>query len=712
MGRLAAQGPGNISNSSTPNRHRLSRREDSGRLFPIFRDREELPVSADLGTKIEAALRDSRYLIVICTPHSARSRWVNEEIKSFKKLGREDKILALIVAGEPHASEVTGSAQVENECFPPMLRYRWNPNDDLLTERAEPLAADARAGKDGRNNAKLKLLAGILGIDYDQLRQRDHERRLRRARIMGAAALLLVAVLSGLTLWAVLAARQAAAQKKQTQRLLVSSDSLQAEELFGKENAAGALVYLARATEQEPDRSSTAAERLWFALTERSWPVPISASMAHQGAITSASFSPDGSRVVTSSRDGTACLWDAKTGRMLGDAMHHGPVVRNAFFTPTGTSVVTTGFNGIALLWKANSGKPVPGWRIKHEDSINSVALSAGGKWIATGCSDGSIRVCALADAAQVAQFHQPENVHTLVFDPANEDLFLSLSGKTATLWNVTEKRSVWAAPQEAEVNAAQFDPTGARVVTATSDGTVAIWNSATGKREGEDLRETGNVSHIAFSHDGRILGTVVDQTLSLWDMNGSPHLRFRLPHSRRIACLRFTPDDSAVATGTNDGRVQGYGVSSGKPIGEPIREDGAIASIDMDAKGERFLIATAAGTARIWRPPPRYPLAERFDHGGSVESMNVSPDGRFVFSGSADGSGRIWDLLSAGALTSSVQHGGSNSLDGGKSRREAPYHRRGGCSCPSLENRFRRIRGKAHDMFEQRYPRGLQPNE
>jgi hypothetical protein len=78
------------------------------RVFPIFRDREELPVSADLGSNINQALSESRYLIVICSPRSAKSRWVAEEIKTFKRLGREDRILALIVAGEPNVGDKPG----------------------------------------------------------------------------------------------------------------------------------------------------------------------------------------------------------------------------------------------------------------------------------------------------------------------------------------------------------------------------------------------------------------------------------------------------------------------------------------------------------------------------------------------------------------------------------------------------------------------------
>ena len=94
------------------------------RVFPVFRDREELPVSADLGSNINEALAESRYLIVICSPHSAQSRWVGEEIKAFKRLGREDRILALIIAGEPNASDGKPGLSPAEECFPEALRFR------------------------------------------------------------------------------------------------------------------------------------------------------------------------------------------------------------------------------------------------------------------------------------------------------------------------------------------------------------------------------------------------------------------------------------------------------------------------------------------------------------------------------------------------------------------------------------------------------------
>ena len=130
------------------------------RLFPVFRDREELQVSADLSSRVHEALAKSRYLVVICSPNSAKSLWVNQEIKFFKSLGREDRVLTLIVSGEPHASDHS------KECFPEALVYQVSLDGSLLPARSEPIAGDAREGKDGKLNAKLKLLAGLLDVNF------------------------------------------------------------------------------------------------------------------------------------------------------------------------------------------------------------------------------------------------------------------------------------------------------------------------------------------------------------------------------------------------------------------------------------------------------------------------------------------------------------------------------------------------------------------
>jgi hypothetical protein len=164
------------------------------RLFPIFRDRDELPGASDLGGKIKEALSQSRSLIVICSPKSAVSRWVNEEIKTYKTLGLENRVFCLVVDGEPNATDKPESGLLE--CFPPAVRFYVSPENEVTDQPAEPIAADARPGKDGKPNALFKLLSGVLGVGYDELKQRERQRQRQQRIRLAALAVGIVLLIS------------------------------------------------------------------------------------------------------------------------------------------------------------------------------------------------------------------------------------------------------------------------------------------------------------------------------------------------------------------------------------------------------------------------------------------------------------------------------------------------------------------------------------
>jgi tetratricopeptide (TPR) repeat protein len=177
------------------------------RFNPVFRDREELATATNLGTTLVAALEQSACQIVICSPKSAKSRWVNEEILTFKRLGREDRIFALIVDGEPGTSLIPG--REEEECFPRALIYKMGPDGELTEERGEPIAADVRPRKDRPQTAMLKLLAGMLGIGLDELMRRDASRRRRRTIALVTASIVGMLITSGLAVTAWIARNEA-----------------------------------------------------------------------------------------------------------------------------------------------------------------------------------------------------------------------------------------------------------------------------------------------------------------------------------------------------------------------------------------------------------------------------------------------------------------------------------------------------------------------
>jgi tetratricopeptide (TPR) repeat protein len=188
--------------------------ELGARLPPVFRDREELAATADLAETLRDALADSSSLIVICSPDAARSKWVNEEIRAFTALGRRGRIQCLIASGVSHASRTPG-ADPATECLPPAL---------LEGGAGEPLAADIRPGRGTRSEALLKLIAGLLAMPYDELRQREQARKQRRlmiaSMVLGAGLL----VTSGLAVAAFLERNDAVRQRDLAQRKTMTAE--------------------------------------------------------------------------------------------------------------------------------------------------------------------------------------------------------------------------------------------------------------------------------------------------------------------------------------------------------------------------------------------------------------------------------------------------------------------------------------------------------
>jgi tetratricopeptide (TPR) repeat protein len=188
------------------------------RLTPIFRDEQDLSAGGDLANEIKAALAASQFLVVLCSPTAAKSRWTNQEIESFKRTRPEGCVLAAVVAGEPFASDIPG--REDEECFPPALRFKYDRRGHQTTKRAEPLAADFRATGEGQRLAFLKLVAGMLGVGLDELVQRDQTRRHRQMAWLAAASLGGMAVTSTLAIAGFQARNEAREQRREAEGLV------------------------------------------------------------------------------------------------------------------------------------------------------------------------------------------------------------------------------------------------------------------------------------------------------------------------------------------------------------------------------------------------------------------------------------------------------------------------------------------------------------
>lgn len=181
-------------------------------LRPVFLDRSELSSNPNLSDAIDAALANSDALVVVCSPAAAASRWVNAEILSYKRHGGT-AIFPIVIGGEP------GCGEEGRECFPRALRFELGPDGNLSGQAIEPLAADARKGKDG-GDAFLKLVAGLLSVPFDTLKLRQQHRRMRQALTVSGGSFALLVLMSYLAFAALAGQRDAELSRDRAEALV------------------------------------------------------------------------------------------------------------------------------------------------------------------------------------------------------------------------------------------------------------------------------------------------------------------------------------------------------------------------------------------------------------------------------------------------------------------------------------------------------------
>lgn len=187
------------------------------RIGAIFRDRDELASAGSLSHAIEQALDDSAALIVVCSPAAVASRWVDEEIAYYRRRHADRPVFAFVVGGDP---AIDPRSDPGRAAFPANLaRVDVDVPDGPL---GEPIAADARTQGDGFAQAFLKLVAGLLGLRYDQLRQREQRRRQQRWTAVAVLASILAVVFAALALQAMRARNEARAAQARAELELTS----------------------------------------------------------------------------------------------------------------------------------------------------------------------------------------------------------------------------------------------------------------------------------------------------------------------------------------------------------------------------------------------------------------------------------------------------------------------------------------------------------
>jgi WD40 repeat protein len=366
--------------------------------------------------------------------------------------------------------------------------------------------------------------------------------------------------------------------------------------------------------------------------------------LAHEKTVYSATFAPDGLRLVTASEDNTARLWDAENGDGLAVLDEHKGSVRVAAFSPDGRDLITASTDHTARLWEVETGKR--SFVLEHDAAVRSATFSPDGGRVVT-ASDNTARIWDVRTGKQITILQGHGGiVWSAAFSPDGRRVVTASDDATARLWDTGTGELVRVLEGHTKsVRGATFSPDGKRIVTAGTDNTARVWDAETGKTIAV-LGHIRSVWSAAFSPDGRRVVTASDDnTARIWNVLTGQNTAV-LEHGGPVKSATFSPDGLRVVTASDDTMVRIWDTDRGERATVLGGHSAPVRSVEFSRDGARILTASSDDTARLWsaRIETGKPIAILRGHNGPVQSIAFSPDGRRVITASADSTVRLWD--------------------------------------------------------------------
>ena len=553
-----------------------------------------------------------------------------------------------------HWQRLHGWVEEEGERAAEYRRWRERARGELLTGRDLTRALAWRAG-DGRWKPNPQWAARYAEgesrseefrntVAYIERSRRKRNRR--RMYVAAAVAAVLVGGFSlGLRTFYLRREKELAEQQKFQSLLRAAAPQVMPQE------AADSLAYLAAVLKQTKEDTPAARSLAVALLLNRSWPLPSTAPLHHDGPVGFADFSPDG-RLVTASDDGSARLWNVHSGTQLGKRMPHKGAVRSAVFSPDGARIVTASDDGTAHLWDADSGAPL-GKPMKHDRAVSSAVLSPDGKLVLTASDDGTAEIWdGYSGAALGVILMHDGPVHYATFSADGNRVATASEDHTAQIWDVHSGKQLLAHPlrHDLAVQFVAFSPDDTHIVTTSVDNTARLWDARSGELVGQPMQHGNGVGHAAFSPDGtRVVTASVDHTARLWDAHSGALLGTPMQHQDAVRYAVFSPDGNTILTASDDRTVRYWDGHTGQPrrATEPMRHEGPVLFAAFSPDGAQVVTASEDHTAQIWSSPTEPALPLVIKHPRTVVSAGFSPDGTHVLTRSDDGQARRWDARS-----------------------------------------------------------------
>ncbi|HVM47986.1 MAG TPA: protein kinase [Candidatus Acidoferrum sp.] len=329
--------------------------------------------------------------------------------------------------------------------------------------------------------------------------------------------------------------------------------------------------------------------------------VPI--KLFHPLAVRQASFSSDGSRVLTRCADNALRLWRPEDGARICPPITYGGGITAACFSRDASTLATGSYDGEVRLWKADSGEAQASLG-RHGSRITALAFSPDGRYLASGAFDGSVNLWEIASAKLLGQGPSgQDDVYALAVDSSGRRLAASYrSYRTELLELPTMRHIATLTKNQGWVYHASFSPDGKWLATSSADNAAQLWNAETGEGPLARYPHESGVYMTDISSDGRWLATAsYDYTARVWDRETGRPVSEPLRHSADVLTAQFSPNHRAVLTASRDGSARVWDAQTGRPLADPFFHGEGICVADFSPDGRRILTAGIDGVATIF---------------------------------------------------------------------------------------------------------------
>jgi len=381
--------------------------------------------------------------------------------------------------------------------------------------------------------------------------------------------------------------------------------------------------------------------------------------------VLSVSFSPDGGRIATAGSDGTAKVWDAKSGKELVSVADHGNIGSVHFSTDGLRIVMGGGVNGHVKIWYAGTGRPIANLSRPHEYGNVFVAFNQDGTRVLTSLDDGTTKLWKPVNTLgnewilvePVVLWGHDGRFVSAAFGPEDSRVVTGSADGTARVWDAKTGTELLTLRGHSQgVGSLAFDHEGTRIATGGWDGTARVWAAKTGKELLTLNGHTGVVRSVSFSPDGKRLVTAGDGgTAHVWDATTGVRLHSIKGHRGfHIHAAAFSPDGTRIVTAGGDGTAKVWDAEPADDFVTLIKSDGKRRFVPRAFSPDWTRVATVGDPDRIVVVSEVALGAKSYrleGHTARIWSLGFSPDGARIVTGSEDKTAREWDAKTGAEL-------------------------------------------------------------